>query len=287
MNARTESTAMTPHKTALLGIDKLRDTLQGSLPPDVSVDKFTSVVKTALNTNVDLIEADRQSLYNECVRAAQDGLLPDGREGALVIFKVNKGTQSSPKWVKTVKWMPMIGGLRKKAAKHGYDLIAQVIYANDRFDFQLGDDPKIVHTPTPLNEKAGEIVGAYAIATELKSGRKYREVMSKIEIDDVRSVSKSKDSGPWVTWYSEQARKTVCRRLFKQLPFYMEDDIQKIISTDNEDYQFTDTGTEPESVAPAPTGSKARDKILADNDKSVVSTQGNEAAAEGGNDDII
>lgn len=249
--AKPAGTELAPvHKQVILGIEKMRDTLQGSLPADVSVDKFTSVVKTALNTNPDLLKADRQSLYNECVRAAQDGLLPDGREGALVVFGGK------------VKWMPMIGGLRKKAAKHGFDLIAQVVYENDEFEFQLGDEPKILHVPVPLNQESGPVVGFYAIATDIKSKAKYREVMNKAEVDAVRAVSKSKDSGPWVSWYAEQGRKTVCRRLFKQLPFYMEDDIQKIVAADNEEFDLTG-GSQPESgtqAAAAPAG--VRDKIL-------------------------
>lgn len=265
--AKPAGTELAPvHKQVLMGIDKMRDTLQGSLPSDVSVDKFTSVVKTALNTNPDLLKADRQSLYNECVRAAQDGLLPDGREGALVVFGGK------------VKWMPMIGGLRKKAAKHGFDLIAQVVYENDEFEFQLGDEPKILHVPVPLNQNSGPLVGAYAIATELKTGAKYREVMNKEEIEAVKGVSKSKDSGPWAgAWYSEMARKTVCRRLFKQLPFYMEDDIQTVISHENEDFEMgAETAGPGSQAASAP--ASVRDKVVGNQQPATAEPSGGEDA---------
>ena len=57
-----------------------------ALPAQMSPDKFMRVVLTAVQTNPDLQRADPRSFWNACMRAAQDGLLPDGREGALVPF---------------------------------------------------------------------------------------------------------------------------------------------------------------------------------------------------------
>ena len=262
----TQVTVARQQIMAALDSDAMRSTFRQSLPSDVSEDRFISVVKTALNTNPDLLNADRQSFYNESVRAAQDGLLPDGREGALVVFSGK------------VKWMPMIGGLRKKAAKHGFDLIAQVVYENDEFEFQLGDEPKILHVPVALGQESGAMVGAYAIATELKSGAKYREVMNKAEVDAVKGVSKSGNSGPWGgAWYSEMARKTVCRRLFKQLPFYMEDDIQQIVARGDEDYTVVTELAADKAAEAAPPAGGIRDKLLGE--------QG--TAAAGGDDQAV
>lgn len=259
----TDTSIAVAHKQVIKGLDDMRSTLERSLPGSMSVDKFTSVVKTAINTNPDILKADRQSLYNECVRAAQDGLLPDGREAAFVVFGGK------------VKYMPMIGGLRKKAAQHGFDLIAQVVYENDEFEFQLGDEPKILHVPVPLNQDSGPVVGFYAIATEKETGIKYREVMNKDEVEQVRKTSKSGQN--WENWYTEMGRKTVCRRLFKQLPFYTDDDIQKII-TDGDDFNLAPSDTAGQPVEAQPTGTKARDKIL---------DQGQAGEPQGGTQDVI
>ena len=66
----------------------------------------------------------------------------------------------------------------------------------------------------------------------LKGGMTQFEVMSKADVDAIRSVSKSKDNGPWVTNYPEMARKTVLRRLVKYLPMAIElpqeDDFESI-----------------------------------------------------------
>src|SRR5688572_32785537 len=59
--------------------------IQASLPPSVSLDRFTAVTISAINQNPELLSADRQSFYNAVVKAAQDGLLPDGNDAFLNI----------------------------------------------------------------------------------------------------------------------------------------------------------------------------------------------------------
>ena len=75
---------------------------RAALPAHIPVERFVRVVLTAIQTSPKLAQMDRASLWNACMRAAQDGLLPDGREGALVPFKGK------------VTWIPMVGGIRKK-----------------------------------------------------------------------------------------------------------------------------------------------------------------------------
>jgi len=210
----TQVTKISPKDVVLHNIQAMKPHFQQALPPDVSVDQFTRVVLTALQQNQDLMGVDdKQSLYNSCVKAAQDGLLPDGREGALVIFNKKDGNN----WKKGVQWMPMVNGLVKRAAKSGIVLDAHVVYANDQFNYTLGDSPTITHVPTPFSDNRGEPIGVYAIAT-LDDGTKKREVMSKAEVETVRQASKMAGGGPWKDWWSEMARKTVVRRLFKSLP---------------------------------------------------------------------
>jgi recombination protein RecT len=180
---------------------------RAALPAHVSVDKFTRVAMTAIQNNADLQNADRRSLFGAIVRLAQDGLLPDGREAAIVLF----GKQAQA--------MPMIAGILKKLRQSGEiaKVSAQVVYKNDRFVVSYGFDETIEHVPPPLDEPRGAAIGAYATAV-LKDGSQLLEVMSLEEIEKVRNVSRAKGNGPWVTWWGEMARKTVMRRLSKRLP---------------------------------------------------------------------
>lgn len=188
---------------------------KAALPAHISVDKFTRVAMTAINNNPALAEADRKSLFGSIVRLAQDGLLPDGREAAIVIFNTKKGND----WVKAAQAMPMIAGILKKIRQSGdvSKISAQVVYENDQFVWHLGFNEDVTHVPPPLDQPRGKPIGAYATAV-LKDGARLLEVMSLEEIEKVRNVSRSKDKGPWVDWFSEMARKTVMRRLSKRLP---------------------------------------------------------------------
>ncbi len=194
--------------------ETFRDQIAAALPGNVTPARFQRVTVTAINQNPDLVAVDRGTLFSAVIRCAQDGLLPDGREAALVVFNDRKAAGG-----KRATYLPMIGGYRKIAAKHGLSLEAFIVYAEDTFEYELGYEPVLIHKPARLGSDRGEILGAYAVARHT-DGRKWLDVMSRDEIEKVRAVSRAATSeyGPWVNHWGEMARKTVARRLFKQLP---------------------------------------------------------------------
>lgn len=197
--------------------DQRLETLQSALPKHISPDVFMSIVMTALQKKPELLACTQQSLWNACVMAAQDGLLPDGREGAIAPYGQNK---DGKRVAEIATWMPMVEGLRKKARNSGEILNweVHVVRARDHFRFALGDQAFIEHEPYFGPEDAGEVVGAYSIAT-LRDGEKSRDVMSVREIRKIEAKSSAKN-GPWkdATFFPEMCKKTVARRHYKQLP---------------------------------------------------------------------
>lgn len=210
---------------------------KAALPAHIPVERFLRVVMTAIQNNPALAHADRQSLWNSCMRAAQDGLLPDGREGALVIYKTKIKQGDSEHWIDKVQWLPMIAGLRKKVRNSGeiatWD--AHVVYERDEFAYELGDEPFVRHKPYLGPDDPGPVIAAYSVAV-LKSGEKTREVMTRAQLDKVRGASKSRDKGPWAEWFEEMCRKTVARRHSKVLP--MSTDIDDLLRRDDDLYDF-------------------------------------------------
>lgn len=190
---------------------------KAALPAHVTPEKFVRVTMTAINSNPDLRQADRASLFGSVTKLAQDGLLPDGREAALVIF--NTKDRASGGWVKKVQAMPMVAGLLKMMRQSG-DVAwvdAQIVRSNDKFQYRPGIDEMPVFKPNWFGDR-GDVIGAYAIA-KLKSGEIVPpEIMNRKQIEEVRNVSRSKDKGPWVDWYDQMALKTVLRRYLKRLP---------------------------------------------------------------------
>lgn len=218
--------------TLVQELDAYEPQLRDALPSNIPVERFKRVVVTALNTNPDLAKQDRRSLFLALVKCAQDGLIPDGREAALVPFdgKVN--------------YLPMYQGILKRMRNTGdiASVGAYVAYSNDKFSYALGDSPHITHEPA-LNDR-GKPIAAYVIFT-LTNGERVREVMSVDEIEKVRGVSKMKNGVPWTQWWDQQARKTVIKRGSKYVP--MSAEAQALLDYDTEVTQEK-VATDPETA---------------------------------------
>lgn len=184
-----------------------------ALPSHIKPEKFQRVVMTVVQLQPDLLNCDRRSLFAACIKCAADGLVPDGREAALVKF----GGQ--------VQYMPMFTGIQKRVRNSGEiaSIQAHVIYEHDEFTWSQGIEAGVAHLPKFPGDR-GKPIGAYAIAKFKDGSDPQIEVMDVAAIERVRKVSKSSGSGPWVQWWEEMARKTVFRRLSKWLPLDAETD---------------------------------------------------------------
>ncbi|MFC4255417.1 hypothetical protein GRI97_08250 [Altererythrobacter xixiisoli] len=237
--ALAERRAMPPIVKLSTQLEQRGEEFAKALPSHISAEKLQRTVITAAQNNPELLTADRQSLITSCMKAAQDGLLPDGREAALVIF-INSKKNDQNQWekIKTVAYMPMVYGLRKKIVQSGEIVSLQtgLVYRAEMdanlFLYEIGMDPPIRHRPkldmTAEESTDDNIVAAYSIA-RMKDGSWSVEVMRRVEIDKVRQASQTgatrdrfgkerQAKGPWVDWFGEMARKTVMRRHSKTLP---------------------------------------------------------------------
>lgn len=246
------STATAKPNQMDLAFEEYGPQIQMALPAHMQsqagIDRFKRIVITSINQNPELWTADRRSLFTSCVACAQDGLMPDGRDAALVIF--NTKNKATDQWDKKVQYMPMISGIRKRMRNSGDVLsaVAEVVYENDRFDYRLGDEPYIEHKPA-LSDR-GKRLGAYAII-KLKNGEVLREYMDVDELDQVKAVSKSGDKGPWGKWWGEMARKTVLRRCAKSAPTSSEDErVLSRVDTDDPYYKQLDQAPAAPAIAP-------------------------------------
>lgn len=192
--------------------------IKAMLPSHIDVDRFQRAAVTAIGHNPDLLNADRQSVFNALIRCASDGLLPDNREGALVIFNSKVKIDGKDVWIKKAQYMPMVYGIIKRMRNGGEisTVEAHVVYRNDEFEFELGDTPRLFHKPL-IEGNRGAQVFVYCIVT-FRDGVKYREIMSVNEIEKARKASKTGNKGPWVDWWDEMAKKTVIHRAAKRLP---------------------------------------------------------------------
>ncbi|HYK54155.1 MAG TPA: recombinase RecT [Candidatus Eremiobacteraceae bacterium] len=233
-----------------IDLSKMESQFKMALPAHIPVERFMRVILTAVQNAPKLLACDRQSLFNAAVRAAADGLLPDGREGAIVPFgdDDDEGTRKRGDSSKAT-WMPMIAGLRKVARNSGeintWDV--HLVYQGDQFEYELGDDPFIRHKPAPAGGLHRKITHAYSVA-KLKDGGISRDVMNIDEIEDIRKAFSRAKKGPWSnpSTYGEMCKKTVARRHSKVLP--KSTDLDRVLHRDDDLYDFTRARQDAEPV---------------------------------------
>lgn len=210
----------------------------------IPIAKFVRVAQTAVQMEPKLLADDvnRISLYAALVRCAQDGLLPDKREAALVPFKGQ------------IQYMPMIGGILKKVRNSGeiVDIGARIVREGEpfrRWTDEAGEH--LLHEQDPFGT-AAKAVGVYAYA-RTKDGGFYVETMSIAEVEKVRAVSRSKDDGPWTVWWDEKAKVACLRRLSKRLPMStdVEDFMREAIDADTDFDQAAAPASEAKGPAPS------------------------------------
>lgn len=206
---------------------KNKEKLRVMLPENIEPEKFMRIVLMAVQKNPFLLSLNRDSLFTSCLSAAQDGLLLDGKEAALVPFKG------------TVTYIPMVSGILKKVRNSGElaTIMAEIVYDKDKFRYWTDSDGQhIEHEPNVFGER-GKISGVYAIA-RTKHGDVYIEVMTETQVQAVKSCSKAKD-GPWQGPFAdEMRRKTAIRRLAKRLP--MDTVSERVIQRSDDLYDFED-----------------------------------------------
>lgn len=194
----------TPAQKLISGLrsDTFRSQLEAALPPTVTPERFVRIAVTALQQQPALADAESDSILQAFMCCAQDGLLPDGKEAAIV----KRGSKAS--------YMPMIGGFRKIAADHGWTIRTEVVYANDEFE-HTEEPPAILHRPVRPGVDRGDLVAAYAVARH-RDGRREQKVMYADEIAKRRAMATT--AAVWDKWPGPMAAKTLGRDIFAELP---------------------------------------------------------------------
>jgi recombination protein RecT len=196
--------------------------IKTALPGNISPQLFARVIITAAQLNREILARDRASLWNAAMRAANDGLLPDGVEGAIVPFK-GKAT-----------WIPMYQGLLKKFRNSGEFkwVSAGIVYDGEEYDHWIDETGEhFRHRPGDDNTNK-KIRRVYALATT-KDGGSFIADLSLGEVNKRRAMSRaSREDAPWKMWEHEMMKKTAIRVLSKLLP--KSSDVDALMQRDEE-----------------------------------------------------
>lgn len=240
--------------------ERLQPQLALALPEHVKPERFVRIVMTAIQQNANLAKADRESLFGACMKAAQDGLLPDGREAFLNCYFSKKDGRH------IASYQPMVAGILKKIRQSGElkQLSAAVVREGDEFSYSVDEAGEHFRHVPNLDSENAPVKCVYAAAWT-KDGGVYFKVMGVGQIEKARAVSRAKDAGPWVDWWDEMALKTVIRNLAKRLP--MSAEVEEVIRRVEDLYDF---GTQPSEAPDNASADALKSKLLARQTKALI-----------------
>lgn len=193
-------------------LEKSKPQISMALPRHLNADRMMRVAMTSIQRTPALLACNQATLIGAVIQAAQLGLEPDGVLGHAYLVPYKDTCQL------------IIGykGYIDLARRSGQisTIYARVVYSKDQFEYSFGLVEKLEHVPS-RDQEPGEVVAAYAVI-KMKDGGVQFDVMSRREIDAIRSRSSSANNGPWVTDYAEMAKKSVLRRVCKMAPLSVE-----------------------------------------------------------------
>ena len=236
MSEKTKQLA--PVEVLKNNIEAMKPQFVKSLPSHVKPEKFVRAIQNAVMNTKDLVNIERNSFYSACMKSAELGLMPNGKEAAIVPYKG------------TATYIPMYEGLLKLVRNSGEikSIVTELVYSKENFEYWIDEDgPHLKHNPKFRDR--GNLDLVYCVVTT-KDGAAYIEVMTMEDIEKVKAASRAQN-GPWKTWPEEMMKKSVFRRLFKRLPKSSDLDqdlLERSLEADQE-MDFRDVGSSGEVKA--------------------------------------
>jgi recombination protein RecT len=193
-------------------LEASKASIMQALPKHVTPERLIKTMLVAANRTPKLFDCTQSSVLETINRAAELGLDLSGTLGEA--YPVPYGN--------TCQLIIGYRGLEKLAWQSGElaSIDAEVVYEKDDFKFRKGTEVVVEWTPYMGGDR-GKPIGAYACVT-MKGGGKLARFLPYSDIEKVRKVSRSGQSGPWKDWWDEMARKTALRRVLKDAPLSTE-----------------------------------------------------------------
>lgn len=200
-------------------VRRMEGEIKRALPRQISPDRFSRIILTAVRTNPKLQACNPMSFIAALMQSAQLGLEPNTPLGQA--YLIPYGTE--------VQFQIGYQGLLTLAYRSGEykSIYAMPVYKNDHFEYEYGLNERLVHVPAA--EPEGEPVFYYAVY-HLKNGGYGFVVMSREQVikhrDKYSPSAKQGRHSPWETDFDSMAKKTVLKQLLKYAPKSVEFAIQ-------------------------------------------------------------
>ena len=180
---------------------------RNALPAHFTPARFQRLALTAFRQSPQLRNCDPACVMAAMMTAAQYGL-EIGIQGKAYLVAYGKECTLIVGYRGLIELVLRSGAVRTIAA--------HVVYRSDDFSIAYHEAVPFVHIPNLERPDNDTVLGAYMHAVT-SDGQHVIEWMTTAEINAIRNRSRAGKSGPWVSDWSEMARKTVVRRGVKYL----------------------------------------------------------------------
>ena len=202
------------------------------IPKQVSQERMFQLAVSAYNQTPELAKCTPVSVLSCILKCAALGVEPSAVDnlGRAYILPYNNRKTGTTEAQMILGYKGMIDLARRSGEIQ--DISARAVYEGDFFQYEFGLNEQLKHVPAQDNERTPNKLTHVYMVCHFKDGGHYIDVMTRSQVDAIRSRSKSGSSAysPWSTDYEAMACKTVIRRAFKFLPVSVE--AQKAAATD-------------------------------------------------------
>lgn len=217
-------------------LTSLKPQIAQALPKHLTAERMCQMTTTLITQNQEIAKCSVPSIVGAVMQASILGFEPVSALGQCYFVPYGGHVQFQ---------IGYKGYLRlAQNSKEVKNIYAEVVRSGDRFEYELGLEPKLKHVPN-IDGGDAPVTHVYAVA-HLVNGSYQFVVMSRKQIELLRLRNPSQKSGikgAWATDYEAMAKGKVIKQLAKYLPLSV--DVQKAIISDESiitDKAFTNTG---------------------------------------------
>lgn len=239
------------------------------IPKQVSQERMFQLAVSAYNQTPELAKCTPVSVLSCILKCAALGVEPSAVDnlGRAYILPYNNRKTGCTEAQMILGYKGMIDLARRSGEIQ--DISARAVYEGDFFEYEFGLNEQLKHVPAQDNERTPNKLTHVYMVCHFKDGGHYIDVMTRSQVNAIRSRSKSGSSAysPWSTDYEAMACKTVIRRAFKFLPVSVE--AQKAAATDEATPTISNLFTPPQYTVDQDTG-----EVLDDQDSRTPEEKG-------------
>ena len=214
---------------------------------DEEVKRYRLMIENETRRQPKILECTPGSFFNCLMQVVQMGLSPLQQSQHAYFIPYNNKKDGTTICQLQIGWRGLV-----YLARLNQDITniwSTIIYKDDDFTIVQGSSPRLEHTTQLSSRSEKDIIGVYACVS-YKNGVTSFEVMNREECEMIRARSQASKYGgstPWTTDFGEMCRKTVIKRLCKQIPYNAtldealnhDNEIERVINPNEDDHKVS------------------------------------------------